>query len=120
MADAMAGLDEMKRADALDGLGLDLEKPLALVRRYEAACVARMERARKQIGKGRPSGISRTTPTPRPVEPAPLPSPTPPAAVPKPASFPTACPPSFSPIVKTARVGNRRERRALKAMARRG
>ena len=142
-ADAMEELDAMERAAAEVGLGDESDRALRLVRRYEAACVRRFERARKQIGKGRPAPAPAKAvpaPAPRPFDPPPpecgfadddeaeaflrmveemeregedveailerMPA--------SPAPVPVASPKPVAP------VGNRRSRRALKAMARRG
>ena len=107
IAEGMADLDEYDRVEAQDGHGRDLDRPLALVRRYEAANVRRMEQARKQIGKGRPAGTA--SPASRVVSPPPAPIAPPVPAAPLPVAVRDDRP-----------VPNRKARRALKAMARRG
>ncbi len=50
---ALVELDDQERADAEMGFGPDFDKALALARRYEAACVRRLESARTQLKKNR-------------------------------------------------------------------
>ncbi len=66
---ALDELDAHERADAQVGLGRDTDKAIALARRYEAACVRRMQWAQKQLP------ASRSAPSPVPVAPAPRPAP---------------------------------------------
>ena len=136
----MAELDDLDRDHAEIGFGRDLDKPVALVRRYEGACARRMEWARKQVGKGRPPGMPASRPSPRLPEPEPKASPAP-APIPAPAPVPTAVeppqpsvaaiptahaprpasPPTLSkalPAPASRGPRNRRERRALKSILR--
>jgi len=66
-AGALDALDDHERADAEVGLGRDTDKAIALTRRYEAACVRRMQWAQKQLQAGRAA--------PQPIEAAPAPEP---------------------------------------------
>jgi len=125
-AEALDELDAQERADAEVGLGPDRDKAIALTRRYEAACLRRLQSAQAQLKakKGRGAAVL----APRPPEPdsfarmiaeeaeierliarmdreaAPMPRVDAPAALPKPAPAPQ---------------GNRNARRAQKALARR-
>ena len=77
----MDHLDRQERAAAEVGLGRDLDRPLALVHRYESACYRRMERAVKLLGRSdRPASakvaqpsypLARSVP-PRPRSPPPI------------------------------------------------
>ena len=100
----MAELDEFDRHDALDGLGADLDKPVATIRRYEAANLRRMEVARKQLGKGRPASL--------PVAPKVV------VAL-QPESLPPVVEPAPVRVDLAPPVANRKQRRALKARHRR-
>ncbi len=70
-AGALDELDEQERADAEVGLGRDTDKAIALARRYEAACVRRLQWAQKQLQTGRTSAVE------LPPAHAPIPAPTP-------------------------------------------
>ena len=116
-AEAMDELDDLDRAAAEVGLGDDLDKPLTLVHRYEAACVRRMERAKRLLQQNRPALAKPATP--RVETPADPGAPVLEAAVSpvgrrerEPAAVPPQ-PPQSQP------AGNRRSRRAAKARARR-
>jgi hypothetical protein len=53
--EALAGSDARERAAAALGLGVEMPRPLSLLRRYEAACHRRMQWALKQLRHGRAS-----------------------------------------------------------------
>jgi len=141
-ADALDELDEHDRAAAAVGLGRDTDKALALVRRYEAASLRRMQWAQKQLMAARAAAAP--APAPSPVKTATAPQP---AAAPVPqedeseeaelarwqaefaeedrmmAELEAELEPSFAAAASTARSaesprGNRKARRALKARAR--
>jgi len=118
-AEALDELDEMDRSDAEVGLGAD-DKAIALARRYQAACVRRLEWARSQLQKNRRAASpAAETPVPAPRSAA-----TPAAAIPAPQLLPPR--PSLTdefPREKpaaTTTVENRKDRRAREALARRG
>ena len=107
-AGPMADLDDLDRAHAEVGLGRDLDKPLNLVRRYEAACVRRMEKALKAFDrKQRPAAVPEVrTPV---VTPIPVNAPQP-ALITPPPPIPQSAPASPVPNLRTGE--ERRVRRA--------
>ncbi len=122
-AEALDELDALEHEAAELGMGPDLDRDLILVRRYERACTRRMEWALGQLKKERPA-LRPATPTARPpARPLVPPDPTPVAATPPPPP-PVAPRPSPMPFATLSDVqaapGNRRDRRARKALARRG
>jgi len=123
-AEALDDLDALEQEAAELGMGPDLDREVALVRRYERACTRRMEWALTQLKKARQAArpatvVKPSMPPARPVPPppAPAPAPTPPTTP------PVAVRPTPTPFATLAHVqatpGNRKDRRALKALARR-
>ncbi len=135
VAQALEELDEQERAAAEVGLGPDYDKSVSLCRRYEAACVRRMDQAHAQLRKNRkaePAEDRRPEPSPEaralaresadlarrermlsehPVRPQPAP-----ASAPAPSPIrPMEPAPTLAPA-----GGNRKNRRARRALARRG
>jgi len=133
-AGSLDELDEHDRADAEIGLGAAVDKAIELSRRYEAACVRRLHRALNQLRSGRKTAHS------APQRSAPAPAPEPDrvaqaeaaelarlvaefaaeeakreALIAAPAPAPAPVP---APAPAAAPRGNRKTRRALKALAR--
>ena len=71
-ADALDALDADEQSAAEIGLEIEPGRPLALLRRFEAACLRRFQWARNRL---RDSARKLSAPAPLPVAPAPLPLP---------------------------------------------
>ncbi len=140
-ADALDDLDAEEQAAAVVGLGVETSRALQLVRRYESACSLRMDRAFNRLHAARrdPSApVDAEFSTPEPARPEP-PAAVVPAPPVRPAAPPvaTVAPPAAPrPVAVVAPVatrreglaslvpvsaspGNRKDRRAQKAAARR-